>query len=162
MALLTSYSAANKVVLQGKTQRITCGTPSEPVVSFKQVEGENPTLSSDVWYEMTCHSTASFKYVGMDYSAASACRDAMIKKFTRLVEVWKFDEGSYNEETKTYHIGWVKQPNGATVQEAEVQLAPEGGHMYQVTVNVDCCDVKYTTNPSGTTFAYPACMADVQ
>lgn len=50
---------------------------------------------------------------------------------------------------------------GATVQEAEVSLQHMGGHMYKVTVNVDCEDVTYTKNPSGTTFAYPACMSDI-
>ena len=33
MALLTCYTAANRIVLSGKTRRITCGAPSAPIVS---------------------------------------------------------------------------------------------------------------------------------
>ena len=160
MALLTSYTAANKIILSGKTRRITCGAPSAPIVSATKTEDGTISVTTDVWYEMICHSTASFAYVGMDLSTAKTCRDAMIEKFTRTKSVWEF-RTTVNNEAGTVTIGWVQSATGATVQEAEVNLTHVGGHMYEVTVQVDCEDVVMTTSPSSTSFAWPACMADV-
>lgn len=158
MALLTSFSAANKIILSGKTRRITCGAPSAPTVSATKDEDGTFSVSTDVWYEMICHSTASFAYVGMDYATAKACRDAMIAKFTRSKSVWEYKTTVSDGTAK---IGWVRASTGATVQEAEVNLTPTGGHMYEVSVQVDCEDIVMTTTPSSTSFAWPACMADV-
>ena len=160
MALLTTYTAANKIILSGKTRRITCGAPSAPIVSATKTEDGTIQVSSDVWYEMICNSTASFAYVGMDLATAKTCRDAMIEKFTRTKSVWEF-RTTVNNEAGTVTIGWVQSATGATVQEAEVNLTHVGGHMYEVTVQVDCEDVVMTTSPSSTSFAWPACMADV-
>ena len=160
MALLTSYTAANKIMLSGKTRRITCGAPSDPVVSASKSEDGTISVTTDVWYEMICHSTASFAYVGMDLATAKRCRDAMIEKFTRTKHVWEF-KATANNGAGTVKIGWVKSSTGATVQEAEVNLTHTGGHMYEVTVQVDCEDVLMTTKPSSGSFDWPACMADV-
>ena len=160
MALLTTYTAANKIILSGKTRRITCGAPSAPIVSATKTEDGTIQVSSDVWYEMICHSTAIFAYVGMDLSTAKTGRDAMIEKFTRTKSVWEF-KTTVNKEAGTVTIGWVKSSTGATVQEAEVNLAHAGGHMYEVTVQVDCEDVVMTTSPSSTSFSWPECMSDV-
>lgn len=160
MALLKTYSAANKIILNGKTRRITCGSPSDPVLSASNASDGSISVSSDVWYEMICHSTASFAYVGMDLSAAKACRDAMIRKFTRGKKIWEY-KTTYDPETKVIKIGWVQSATGAIVQEAEVDLTPMGGHMYQVTVQVDCEDTVMTTSPSSTSFSWPDCMNDV-
>lgn len=160
MALLTTYTAANKLILNGKTRRITCGTPSAPTVSATKSEDGTITVTTDVWYEMICHSTASFSYVGMDLATAKNCRDAMITKFTRHKKVWEY-KTTTNAETGVVKIGWVQSATGATVQEAEVDLTPQGGHMYQVTVQADCEDVVMTTTPSSTSFSWPACMSDV-
>lgn len=160
MALLTSYTAANRIVLSGKTRRITCGAPSAPVVSATKSEDGTFSVTTDVWYEMICHSTASFAYVGMDLATAKKCRDAMIAKFTRTKHVWEF-KATVDADKGTAKIGWVKSSTGATVQEAEVNLTQAGGHMYEVTVQVDCEDVLMTTTPSSGSFAWPACMADI-
>lgn len=160
MALLKTYSGANKIILNGKTRRITCGSPSDPVLSASNASDGSISVSSDVWYEMICHSTASFAYVGMDLSAAKACRDAMIRKFTRGKKIWEY-KTTYDPETKVIKIGWVQSATGAIVQEAEVDLTPMGGHMYQVTVQVDCEDTVMTTKPSSTSFSWPECMNDV-
>lgn len=160
MALLTTYSNANKIILSGKTRRITCGTPSAPTVSATKSEDGTIAVSTDVWYEMICHSTASFSYVGMDLATAKKCRDAMLTKFTRSKHVWEY-KTTVDEDKGTVKIGWVKSATGATVQEAEVDLTPQGGHMYQVTVQADCEDVVMTTTPSSTSFSWPACMSDV-
>ena len=162
MSLLTYYDNRNLNTIQGKTQRITCGTPSDPVLTFSVKQGETPTLSVETYYEMICHSTAAFEYVGMDYNTASSCRTAMIQKFTRQKELWEFYDSSYDLSSKTFFAGWKKKTSGATVQEAEVDLQPQGGHMYKVAVKVDCEDIAYTTNPSTQTFSYPACMSDVK
>lgn len=158
MALLTTYTNANRIILSGKTRRITCGAPSAPTVSATKDEDGTISVSTDVWYEMICHSTAGFAYVGMDYATAKACRDAMIAKFTRTKSVWEYKT---TVGDGTARIGWVRSGTGATVQEAEVNLTPTGGHMYEVSVQVDCEDVIMTTTPSSTSFAWPACMADV-
>lgn len=160
MALLKTYGSANKIILSGKTRRITCGAPSAPIISASNASDGSISVSSDVWYEMICHSTAAFAYVGMDLATAKKCRDAMITKFTRAKKIWEY-KTTYDPETKVIKIGWVKSATGATVQEAEVDLTPMGGHMYEVTVQVDCEDVVMTTSPSSTSFAWPACMADV-
>ena len=160
MALLTTYTAANKIILSGKTRRITCGPPSTPIISASNASDGSISVSSDVWYEMICHSTAAFAYVGMDFATAKNCRDAMITKFTRAKKIWEY-KTTYDPETKVIKIGWVQSATGATVQEAEVDLTPMGGHMYKVTVQADCEDVVMTTSPSSTSFSWPACMSDV-
>lgn len=160
MALLKTYTAANKIILSGKTRRITCGPPSTPIISASNASDGSISASSDVWYEMICHSTAAFAYVGMDLATAKRCRDAMITKFTRAKKTWEY-KTTYDPKKKVIKIGWVQSATGATVQEAEVDLTPMGGHMYEVTVQVDCEDVVMTTSPSSTSFAWPACMADV-
>ena len=160
MALLKTYGSANKIILSGKTRRITCGAPSAPVISATKTEDGTIQVSSDVWYEMICHSTAAFAYVGMDLATAKKCRDAMISKFTRNKKVWEY-QTVYDPETGLLKIGWVQSTTAPTVQEAEVDLTPMGGHMYKVTVQADCEDVVMSTKPSATTFAWPACMADL-
>lgn len=35
MALLTYFDDRNMNTLQGKTQRITCGSPTDPVLTFE-------------------------------------------------------------------------------------------------------------------------------
>ena len=160
MALLKTYGSANKIILSGKTRRITCGAPSAPVISATKTEDGTIQVSSDVWYEMICHSTASFAYVGMDLATAKKCRDAMIQKFTRGKKIWEY-KTTYDTQTNALKVGWVQSATGATVQEAEVDLTPMGGHMYQVTVQADCEDTVMTTSPSSTSFSWPACMNDV-
>lgn len=161
MALLTAYSSSNMIVLQGKTQRITCGAPLDPVITIDADLSDKTAVGSvtvKTFFEMICHSTASFAYVGMDYDTAALCRDAMISKFTRTKSCWKFKE---ELSGKHYTVGWVQEGSG-TVQEAEVLLQPMGGHMYQVVVNVDCEDVVYTETPGSVTFPYPSCMGDLK
>lgn len=160
MALLNTYGDANKIILSGKTRRITCGPPSEPILTATKSEAGTISVKTDVWFEMICHSTAAFAYVGMDLATAKNCRDAMIRKFTRAKTIWEY-KTSYDPKTGVLNIGWVQSQTGATVQEAEVELSPMGGHMYQVTVQADCEDVVMTTSPSSTTFSWPSCMADV-
>lgn len=93
----------------------------------------------------------------MTYDAAASCRNAMIKKFTRQKTIWEY---TTKVELGKVFIGWDTKGTG-TVQEAEVNLTPMGGHMYQVIVNVDCQDIKMTKEPQTTTFSYPPCMSDV-
>ena len=162
MALLTYYNDKNMNILQGKTQRITCGVPTDPMITYEVKQGETPNVKVSTWYEVICHSTASFEYVGMDYATADKCRTAMITKFTRTKTLWEFDSGSYDKETNTFFAGWKQKTNGAIVQEAEVSLQPMGGHMYKVTVNVDCEDISYTTDPTSASFPYPSCMSDLK
>ena len=162
MALLTYYDDRNKNTLQGKTQRITCGVPTDPMITYEVKQGETPNVKVSTWYEVICHSTASFEYVGMDYATADKCRTAMITKFTRTKTLWEFDAGSYDQATSTFFAGWKQKTNGATVQEAEVSLQPMGGHMYKVAVNVDCEDIKFVEDPSNVSFSYPSCMSDLK
>ena len=162
MALLTYYNDKNMNTLQGKTQRITCGAPMEPVITYSAKLGEKPDIKLSTWFEVICHSTASFEYVGMDYATADKCRTAMTTKFKRNKTIWEFDSGSYDQETNTFFAGWKQKSNGAIVQEAEVSLQPMGGHMYKVTVNVDCEDILYTTDPTSASFPYPSCMNDLK
>lgn len=160
MALLKTYGSANKIILSGKTRRITCGTPSAPLLSATKTEDGTITVTTDVWYEMICHSTASFAYVGMDLATAKKCRDAMITKFTRNKKVWEY-KTTVDADKGTVKIGWVQSATGVPVQEAEVDLSSMGGHMYQVTVQADCEDVVMSTSPSSTSFSWPSCMSDL-
>ena len=161
MSLINTYGKDNLVTLQAKTQRITCSTPTDAILTFSSKKGETPKVSSDTWYEMVCHSTAAFEYVGMSQTAAEACKADMIAKFTRQKTIWYFDAGSYDEETGSFEVGWKQKTTGATVQEAEVNMNPTGGHMWAVAVSVDCEDVKMVKEPGGVTFNYPACMSDI-
>lgn len=80
---------------------------------------------------MTCNSTASYSYVGMTYNAASQCRDAMIRKYTRKTQMWEYVEEVLS--SGSIYFGWRDNGTGI-VQEADISLNPQGGHMYQVDV----------------------------
>lgn len=84
MSLLNYYNDNNLVTLAGKTQRITCSAPTDPIITFSgDLSAGGGKVEIGQWFEMTCHSTAAFSYVGMDYNTAKECRDDMIEKFTR-------------------------------------------------------------------------------
>lgn len=76
------------------------------MITFTVIKDEPPSWSIDSWYEMICHSTASFEYVGMDLNTAKNCRDAMITKFTRTKSVWHFVDSGYDPTTKVFKAGW--------------------------------------------------------
>lgn len=155
--LLTSYGPSNKVMSRGRTQTITCETTGAPIVTIIGNLSGEMGIKTATWYRMTCNSTASYSYVGMTYTAATQCRDAMINKYTRNAQMWEYVETSTLSGGVYY--GWRDNGSGI-VQEADVTLVPTGGHMYQVNVAVNCKDVKYTTSPQTVTWTYPQCMAD--
>lgn len=140
MGLLTTYSATN-FVLEGdynlRCNQIECGLPSVSV----EVDGQgNKQVVIAQWWRAMIEEVASFRYIGMTYSAAQACATAMRSRFTFNQPRW--DYGFYVEDNELL-FGWHKGTS-TPVLESEVRLEKQGNsRMYSVVVNAKCTTENY-------------------
>lgn len=131
MGLITSYSDANLVIEEGLTV----------TYSRMKIGGQwswvSANLSGTYYYANEYHryATKSFRYVGMTYAAAKACRDAMIKYFTRTIKVDVWDDSVMGGQ-------WVTKILGTQLM-AEITLTHDDACMYSVHVRVHEDDVRY-------------------
>lgn len=132
MALLNTYSSANRVVTEDKVV----------TYSVSRIQGEwTHIISPLAWYtyytvyEYHRYCTKTYSYVGMDIATARNCAAAMVTKYTRNFENsdWDADTGTFND---VY---------GGTVCMAEIAIQQTAGHMYSVVVNVREDDTKVRT-----------------
>ena len=82
------------------------------------------------------YATKSFRYVGMTYDAAKACRDAMIDYFTRKIKIDVWD-GSATNGT------WVTKDGGELLM-ADISLTRGDADEWSVHVRVSEDDTRYT------------------
>lgn len=132
MALKTDYSDANIIVEE----------PLNVTYSTQIISGSWGWTSGNVSGSYTRmrenhrHATKRFRYVGMTHSAALACRDALITKFTRdfKTPVWNGDAmgGEWFEMT------------GSRMCMADVSPQENEDGSYDVLVRVDEDDTKYS------------------
>ena len=132
MALKTSYSDANIIVEE----------PLKVTYSTQVISGSwgwtsgNVSGSYNRMRENHRYATKRFRYVGMTHDAALACRDALIEKFTRdfKMSIWNGDAMG----------GEWMSINGGTMCMADVSPEENEDGSYDVLVNVNEDDVKYT------------------
>lgn len=93
MALLTTYTDANKVIDQGLT--ITYSI-AKVFGNWKQTAayGASEYVYGSAW-ELRRIAKGTFRYVGLDYDTAKTCAEAMTTQYTRQTEVSNWDPSSF-------------------------------------------------------------------
>lgn len=140
MSLCTSHSDANVVIEEALTV-----TYSNSIIqgnwgyTSANVSGYYSTMR-----EIHRYARKSFRYVGMTYAAAKACRDELVTLFTR-----DFKTSYWNSETMGG--GW-SDDTGGTVPMADVSLTHDDGDAWSVHVRVSEDDVRFRRVSDG---AYP-------
>lgn len=157
MSLLTGYSNANKVIISGKTRRITSSPLGDPTISITEQAGGTIKVESVQWYKVIQVATASYQYVGMTLTAAESCAEAMRQKFTRDKNIWEYKAVVESGKVK---FRWVSETTGK-VLDSEISIQNQGGGMYSVVVNASCTDESFSTTPSSYTPSWPSCFDDV-
>lgn len=146
MSLLTSYSSKNFVLVDDYSYRCNQIDSGEPIVAVELSTTSStpperkPVVTITQWWRATIEETASFKYIGMDYSTAKDCADAMRSLFTFTSYPWVYSEylsGDY------LLYGWHKG-TGTPTLESEISLEKhDNGCMYDVVVNAKCTTINY-------------------
>lgn len=131
MSLLTSHGEANLVIDEALTV-----TYSKSVISGSW--GYTSANVSGTYYtmkELHRYARKTFRYVGMTYAAAKACKAAMIAKFTRQVwnSYWNGDAmgGGWNVDS------------GGEMLMADVSCVHVEGDCWEVHVSVNEDDVRF-------------------
>lgn len=127
MALLTTYSDANKV----EESTLSIGyTRCKIYGSWSSTSLSATTTHTQAW-EYTRRASQSYRYVGMTKSAAETCAAAMVTKYTRstMVSEWDTTEGSAT-------FGQFKAVAGGDIPMADVTTQHNGGGMWSVVVNL--------------------------
>lgn len=140
MALLNTWTDANKVIDQGLMI-----TYSRTIVfgNWKQVAAFDASEYTYVQaYELRRFAKGSFRYVGMDYTTATSCANAMIAQYTRTTKV-----STWNPDGQALGQAEFVDVGGGTVPMAEVSIQHTDGHMYEVVVNVNEMDSRLRIAP---------------
>jgi len=120
MALFSSYSDANKQIIE---LPVTTETLRTPVAVYTRIR-ENTYGYVPYWY-IERFTRESFVYVGMTAAAAAACAAAMVAAYTKYGSVPVLQpDGSVTPETKLMVV-------------ADIRAVHVGGKMYQVEVYVN-------------------------
>lgn len=159
MSLLTTYGANNRVIISGKTRRITSVPIGDPTVTVEKQSDGTYKAKTEQWYCVTAVWFARYQYVGMNLQAATKCADDMRSKFTRTKKLWEY-KLSTDEAKKTFEFKWESKDVG-TVLDSEISMENQGGGMFSVTINASCTDEYYSTTPSSVNPSAPSCMNDV-
>lgn len=146
MGLLTSYGSNNFVLVDDYNYRCNQIESGEPIVAVELSATSSmppefkPVVTVRQWWRAIIEETASFKYIGMDYSAAQDCADDMRSLLTFTSYPWVYSEylsGDY------LLYGWHKGVGTPTL-ESEIRLEKHGtGSMYDVVVNAKCTTINY-------------------
>lgn len=133
MALRTSYSDANLVVDE----------PLDVTYTKREISGSWGYTSLNVsgtynrMTEIHRYAKKRFRYVGMTFAAATACRDELKDKFTRTFRacLWNGD---------AMGGAWYMIDVAGTMPFAEVGLTENDDGSYDVSVSVSEDDVQYS------------------
>ncbi len=144
---LNSYGADNFQLENDYTIRldsIEVGQP-EIIISCDLSSGDPVDIKIERWKRYVQIEEASFSYVGMDYSTAKSCGDAMRTKFTyNNYQPWVYKD--YLEGSK-FTRGWHQTSAYLPQLESTVNLFKRGnGSMYDVKVNARLRLEKYSLN----------------
>lgn len=122
MALLSNYSSTNLVITEGKTVSYS---KSRIYGSWSYTSGTAITTYTEAW-EFHRYCSMSFEYVGMTYSAAKSCAEALVSKYTRSFKLSEWDSSQ----------GVFVSTSGGDMPMASVSVSYDGGSAYSVRVSV--------------------------
>lgn len=128
MALLNTYSSANRVVTEDKVVTYSI-TRLQGEWSYNISPWQDYTYYTAYEYHRYC--TKTYYYVGMDRATAGSCAAAMVTKYTRNFE-----------NSDWYSDGTFHDVYGGTICMADICIQQTAGHMYSVVVNVREDDTK--------------------
>lgn len=120
MGLLTTYSAANRVV------------DSDTPVTYKV-----NAIVYEMWhaaYEVHRYKTKSYKYVGMDFATAQQCAATAAAYYQRVKHTYQLDDS-----------GTWKTHQSCPCNMADITIERVDGDMYDVVINVNEDDVYMST-----------------
>ena len=140
MSALTSYSDKNFVLTEDYSYRfnqIECGQP-EVAVEWNSAQ-ETPEVTIAQWWRGVVEERAGFKYIGMNYTTAKNCANAMRSLLTFQTYEWEY--GAYLSSDHLLY-GWHKG-NMTPTLESEIRLEHNAGCMYDVVVNAKCTTINY-------------------
>ena len=106
----------------------------------------NVSGSYDYMMEYHRHARQSFRYVGMTYAAAMACKAAMVAKYTRATYMSIWDGSTMGGQ-------WVTDSGGNMLM-AEISPQHNDDGSYDVIVNVNEDDTRMSMVGLTATFAY--------
>lgn len=132
MALITQYSAANRVLDTALTVTYTKRRITGTWVQITYVASDVSTTYHEAWEYMR-HAVKSYRYVGMTLDAARDCRTDMIALYTRTVK---------HSEWKQYDGEFDVSPNAENIPMAEVSIQHDEGDAYTVVINVNEVDTR--------------------
>lgn len=140
MALLNSWSSANRVVLNDK---VVTYSQQRIYGEWSYINGVSQIITLHSAWEYHRYCSKTYMYVGMDISTANLCAQAMITKYTRNYSVSQWNSsGDYK--------GQFTDISGGTVCMADICVQQREGHMYDVIINVredDSRQKTYSTSP---------------
>lgn len=136
MALLNTYTNDNKEIETGLTityakTKVFGVWVAEPIIAT----GASVTYT-EAW-EYRRFAVGTFKYIGLDYSTAIACANAMNAKYTRTTQVSVWDPVGQS----MYDAEFVDK-DGGSMPMADVSVQKTAGHMYEVIVSVRETDTR--------------------
>ncbi|MBR4614886.1 MAG: hypothetical protein IKO55_04715 [Kiritimatiellae bacterium] len=147
MALINSWTAngSNLVIDSALVVSYSAGYVSG---YWEQGSSMGITVASwDHMYELRRRARQSFRYVGMTKTAADACKDAMVTKYTRSFS----DSGTWDSFNGTWTYPSVLQRGNVLMAEISMQHNEDGS--YDVVVNVNEDDSRMSVYSSSITMA---------
>ena len=139
MALVPQHSASNRVI----------DTALTVTYSKRRVSGSWTAATISTWttylyaWEYVRHAVKSYRYVGMSYGVACACRDDMLEKYTRATKTSRFDADPYSQTFGTF-----VHENAGDVPMASISVQHDDGGMCSVVISVDETDTRMSLSSS--------------
>lgn len=141
----TTWGANNLVIIKDYNSQFNEVVVGNPEVTLEKptTAGGSPTITVATWYKLQCEETAQWKYVGMDYTTAKDCENALLTDLTFNIPVWEY--GAYISNGQVlygYHTG-----NVAPQLFSSVTIEKCGNcDMYNVIVNARVTSETYSKN----------------
>lgn len=144
----STWGANNLVIEQDyslKFNEIQCGEPELYIEIQPQGSSQSNVVEIVNWYHAEREETASWRYVGMDYTTAMSCANSMRLLLTFSRGMWEWGIYMDNGVVK---LGWYTAATTPTL-ESNVAIIKNGiGDMYDVVVQAKCTGDIYGTTPN--------------
>ena len=130
MALLTTWTDNNKVIEQGLTITYSVSKTFGTWTATSSTASSAVEVYTQAW-EIRRFAKATFKYVGLDYTSAKSCAQAMATAYTRTTKVSVWDptgQSMYDPEFVDI--------DGGSVLMADISIQHVEGHMYEVIISI--------------------------
>ena len=161
MGALNSYGAQNLVITKDYSLRFNEIIASEPELYIKiqpSDSEEQNVVEITTWYRGESVETAGWKYVGMDYTTAQSCANAMRQLLTYFAYEWEY---GIHLENGSVVLGWYKTSASTYVMDSDVAVVKDDeGGLFTVEVQAHMSNVGYSKT-LGINVAVSRPLADV-